>query len=482
VTIVQNPHLAISKAASVPGGTADHAGEVISHTITVANDGNMTLTNPVVSDPSVSNLAYSSGDLDSDGKIDVGETWQYTASHTVTQDDIDNHPPTVSGPGTIHNTASITTHEGAGGSASADVPVDYDPALSITKAATVPGGTADTAGEVISYTINVANTGNVTLTTPVVNDPSVSNLAYASGDADNDGKIDVGETWQYTASHTVTQGDLDGNGGGDGTIDNTASASTDQGASGSASAHVPVAYNPEVDLTKSASVPGGTADTAGEVISYTIDVANTGNITLTGVSVNDPSVTDLAAVMSGGFNTGDANQDGKLDLGETWHYTASHTVTQTELNAGGTIGNTATVSTDQGASASDSASVTVVQPTIVAMTFDKSDAVGTVFVDNNENGHPDVGTDLIEWVLQVNNTGTVALHDIAIDDPLLGGSISGLPSTLAPGAFANVAINHFLTSSDVAAGHVFNSATATALDPSNNLITVMAHYDQLLPA
>ena len=33
---------------------------------------------------------FNDGDTDNDGQLDVGETWQYTVSYTVTQDDIDN--------------------------------------------------------------------------------------------------------------------------------------------------------------------------------------------------------------------------------------------------------------------------------------------------------------------------------------------------------------------------------------------------------
>ena len=83
---------------------------------------------------------------------------------------------------------------------------------------------------------------------------------------------------------------------------------------------------------KTATVPGGTANVAGEVISYAITVANVGNTNLTGITVTDPSVSNLAAVLSGGFNIGDTNHDNQLSAGETWQYTASHTVTQDDID------------------------------------------------------------------------------------------------------------------------------------------------------
>src|SRR5205085_4587500 len=49
-------------------------------------------------------------------------------------------------------------------------------------------------------------------------------------------------------------------------------------------------------VNKTAIVAGGTADTAGEVISYAISVSNTGNTALTGITVTDQSVSNLAAV------------------------------------------------------------------------------------------------------------------------------------------------------------------------------------------
>ncbi len=42
------------------------------------------------------------------------------------------------------------------------------------------------------------------------------------------GVLDVGESWVYTATYTVTQPEIDSNGGGDGVINNTATVDCDQ--------------------------------------------------------------------------------------------------------------------------------------------------------------------------------------------------------------------------------------------------------------
>jgi hypothetical protein len=112
-----------------------------------------------------------------------------------------------------------------------------------------------------------------------VSDPFISNLTrIADTTGDNDNLLEVGETWAYTASHTVTQAEIDsGN-----NIVNVATADSNETGPDTDDASIPVAQNPSLNITKDASVPGNTADVAGEVISYTIGVQNTGNQTLTG--------------------------------------------------------------------------------------------------------------------------------------------------------------------------------------------------------
>jgi uncharacterized repeat protein (TIGR01451 family) len=114
-------------------------------------------------------------------------------------------------------------------------------------------------------------------------------------------------------------------------------------------------YLPALSIQKAAAVPGGTADVAGEIVSYTILVQNTGNQPLTGVNVSDPFVSDLRLVAD------PASLDGVLNVGETWTYTATHGVTQAEIDAGQRIFNVATARSNETEPATDDASVPVEQ-------------------------------------------------------------------------------------------------------------------------
>src|SRR5207253_1713668 len=70
----------------------------------------------------------------------------------------------------------------------------------------------------ISYSNTNTNTGNVTISSPSVSDDNTTGApVYATGDTNSDGKLQVTETWTFTASHTVTQADLDA-----GTVTNNA--------------------------------------------------------------------------------------------------------------------------------------------------------------------------------------------------------------------------------------------------------------------
>src|SRR6266508_2047658 len=186
-------------------------------------------------------------DSNNNGQLDAGEastvtdaTGAYSFSVTPDADksDVDNDPyiiREVNQAGWTHTSADpapilITAADPT------ETNVNFgnqqqNPALNITKDASVPGGTADAAGEVISYTITVQNTGNVTLTGVTVGDPFADAGSIVRGAdvvGDNDALLEVGETWGYTAAHTVTQAEIDCNSAGEGWLENEATADSNE--------------------------------------------------------------------------------------------------------------------------------------------------------------------------------------------------------------------------------------------------------------
>src|SRR5690606_38597606 len=134
----------------------------------------------------------------------------------------------------------------------------------------------------LNYTIVVANTGNVSLTgiavsDAVAQDGASTNLSLGtpSGDGTNPGILDVGETWTYPVSHAAEQSHIDN--GGD--IVNTFTFDADElGTPVSDDATTEITRNAAIEVTKIADKT--TVSAAGEVITYTITVTNTGNVTL----------------------------------------------------------------------------------------------------------------------------------------------------------------------------------------------------------
>ena len=70
---------------------------------------------------------------------------------------------------------------------------------------------------------------------------------------------------------------------------NTAFADSNETAPVSSGATVPVVQSPALTVTKTATSPGP-YDSVGDVVTYSISVKNTGNQSLTGVTVTDPGV------------------------------------------------------------------------------------------------------------------------------------------------------------------------------------------------
>jgi hypothetical protein len=69
-------------------------GDTITYTFTVTNPGttpitNITITDPLLTAPNpVVPILLASGDTNGDMSLDVNETWIYTATYAITQNDI----------------------------------------------------------------------------------------------------------------------------------------------------------------------------------------------------------------------------------------------------------------------------------------------------------------------------------------------------------------------------------------------------------
>lgn len=245
---------------------------------------------------------------------------------------------------------------------------DAAPELIVTKVSTDTNvGTGDT----ISYTYTVENTGNITLTAVSLADAhdgagsSVTpNLGIApltdngtAGDSSDDGldntydTLAPGDIVTWTSTYTVVQGDLNNNGGGDGDIDNTVTASATPAAGtlgGTLTADESVsleAQNPSLATTKDATavnaVVGPVADVeVGDVITYTYVVTNDGNVPITNVSINDvidagtgsTTAPVIASADTPGDDDGLDNTFDTLAVGDSVTFTTTYTVTQSDVD------------------------------------------------------------------------------------------------------------------------------------------------------
>ena len=112
-----------------------------------------------------------------------------------------------------------------------------------------PTGNVSAVGDIITYQINVTNTGNIELTNVILND-SLINLIGPAGDNAPVGVLNVGEEWIYTGNYTVTQADINTNGNGTGVINNTAIVDCNELAPKPDSAEVPIKANPAYVIDK----------------------------------------------------------------------------------------------------------------------------------------------------------------------------------------------------------------------------------------
>lgn len=463
LTIYDNDNPSFTIAKSVSSSSIAAPG-TLTYTITVDNNGTAVLTGLSISDALTQNGSartltsgptLTSGDTNSDGILQDTETWIYTATYAVTQANIDTG-------GSFSNTATFDTAQTAPQtSAAAVTTITQTPAFTNVKTQTGGSNPVMAAGQTLDYTIAIDNTGNVTLTSPtVVSDTFqlggvartlTSGPSYSSGDTDSDGAIDVNEIWLYTASYTVTQADMDATG----SFTNTLTYDTAQTAAlASAVYTTPVTRNATFTIVKGQSGGLDPVTAHGQTITWLITIDNTGNQSLTGLSLTD-ALTQAGSprTLTSGptYSSGDTDSDGAIDPDEIWLYNASYTVTLSDMNNGGTFSNTATLDTTQTAAITSAAETTAVTQT-ATMNIVKTHVFTT---DNGTIGEADPG-DIITYYYDVTNTGNVTINNISVSDAHSG---TGAPPVPAPALVASLvpaATTQFTATYQVTQGDIDN--------------------------
>jgi uncharacterized repeat protein (TIGR01451 family) len=448
------PGITIDKVASTT--TYSSVGQTINYTYTIVNIGSVYLDSVAVSDNKIPGVVCPAGRLDAPTLALPTPTKVCTATYTVTQADIDA--------GVITNVATVTAVPQAGSLGSANDTVTVTgpasaPSMTMTKsAAPSPFGAV---GSTVTYSFAIKNTGNVTFSSVAVSDPLLPTLSCTTA------PIAPGVTITATCTNNtklVTQAMVDA-----GSVTNTASA-TAKAPNGAAVAPLLAstiitngpAQTPSIALVKSA---GTIADTngsgrqdAGDKITYAFKVTNTGNVTLTNVKVTDP----LVAVVGGPIAT---LAPGAIN---TTTFTATYTLTQTDVDAGVVSNQAKVVATapagvaDAITDLSDPASNTGGASTLTNVT-----KLPSLFIDKTTTATSfDKTTDTLSYSYSIKNTGNVTLNNVVLADDkiVLPNTIScpASPINLIPNATIICSATYQVKQADIDAGGVTNQATVTS--------------------
>ncbi|WP_416443777.1 Ig-like domain-containing protein [Leeuwenhoekiella sp. A16] len=453
-------------------------GETISYSFSVTNTGDVTISGVTIEDAliGISDLAITPATLL------PGESGTATATYTITQTDIDQ--------GQITNTAIATGTDPAGqpvtDTSDDNSNLEDDPTVTtlpgagtigLIKTGTFTDESGDgyaQVGETISYSFSVTNTGDVTISGVTIEDALIGISALTITPA----TLLPGETGTATASYTITQTDID-----HGQITNTALASGTDPQGGTVTDTSDDNSNLEDDPTVT-NLPGAGAiglikmgvftdesgdgyAQVGETISYSFSVTNTGDVTISGVTIEDTLIGISALAIT----------PATLLPGETGTATASYTITQTDIDQG-QITNTALASgTDpQGGTVTDTSdnnSNLEDDPTVTNLPG--AGAIGLiktgVFTDESGDGYAQVG-ETISYSFSVTNTGDVSISGVTIEDTLIGiGALAITPATLLPGETGTATASYTITQTDIDQGQITNTALASGTDPQGGTVT-----------
>ncbi|MFP1633664.1 hypothetical protein ACLB6G_18190 [Zhengella sp. ZM62] len=225
------------------------------------------------------------------------------------------------------------------------------------------GNDADSidGGDVVTYRVVVANSGNVSLTNVGLADPGpafdgnaltgtvpVVPTTPTSATEPAAPNLTPGNSWTYEFTYTLTQEDVDNAAGITDAVANTLTSVSAQDVNGNAATQnaasvltvaTTIPLEPGLQLTKIATRGDGVSDDGGttpyaigDVITYEFEVENVGNVTVTNIDVTETAFEGGTAVTitCPGF-TVQANRIDTLAPGGTVTCSGTYTVTESDV-------------------------------------------------------------------------------------------------------------------------------------------------------
>lgn len=450
--------------------TVSAAGTRVMFRFAMRNTGNVTLSSLSLTDALTGSYTWGP-DPDTASptpptSLAPGEVVYAYGVYVVTHQDIDRGV-NLPNPATVTAVPPQGDASDAFDQASDTIVIERTPGLTFSKVVDPP--TFSAPGETQTYTLTLTNSGNTTLNAVQLTDllAGLSPLSCTwpggeTGQPTPAATLAPAQETVCTATHVVTQEDIDA-----GSVPNTATASADPANPDgedptdvirmTASSVSRADMKPALTLEKSTAV--SQIDTVGQKVPYTFVITNTGNVTLSGVTLTDTLP---------GLPTPECDSTGDLAVGAVRTCTATYLVTQADLDAGSLL-NSASVSSD-GPSGTDGAaaqsSVTLPSTAQPDATFAKHASLS----DANGNGVADPG-ETLRYTFVVTNTGLITLTGVDVIDPMGGLSAiscpGGRPATVAPGATLECTAIYRVTAADQAAGAVRNQAMMASdqIDP-----------------
>ncbi len=465
IPITQDPSMTVEKSSAT---TSLSAPATVTYDYLVTNTGNVTITGLSLVDDNDNNdmscLATT---------IAVGGSTTCSATHTFTQVELNVDGSPTPGSGVLYNEVTASSNETPDATDDLSIPITQDPSIAIDKwtngedADTVTGPLVAIDGAV-TWLYNVWNTGNVTLSGVVVTDDIAGvDPVYVGGD-DGDGLLEFGELWIYKATGIATAGQYA----------NIGTATALDGNDDTVSATDPSHYfgvDSSIDLVKSGSFEDESGDgfaQAGETISYTFIVTNTGNVSLVDVTLDD--------LVGGVTVTGGPIALLPVGAFDDSTFTGSYTLTQADVDSGTFYNVAEACGIDPSESEvcdDDDHEEPLPQDPSIAL------AKSGTFTDESGDGFAQAG-ETISYTFIVANDGNVSLVDVTLDDLVGGVTVTGGPIALLPvGAFDDSTFtgSYTLTQADVDSGTFYNVAEACGIDPSESEVCDDDDHEEPLP-